>query len=216
MRLLQLLAEEGPGFHALLAAGLIEQTEGRQTDGQVLFADGLGQLIHQFQDEAAALLRRAAILISPLVDVGAEELLREISIATVQLDTVEANFHRRRGRSAEVLDCLLDMRHGQLDGWMVRVPDRLRRAHRRVGIALLGSVPGRGRGRNSWVARHLRDGGTARVPQLAVDVPSLGVHRIHDLLPAFGLLLREDTGHTWHAITLVSVNKFLQSGKRPM
>lgn len=81
--LLELLAQVGPGLQALLATSLVEQSERRQPNREVLLADRLGQLVHQLQDEAATLLGGTAILIRPLVDVGAEELFRQVPIAAV-------------------------------------------------------------------------------------------------------------------------------------
>lgn len=202
MRALELLGEMRPGFKTLLTAGLVEEAERREADGQVLLADCLGQLVHELEDEAAPFLRRVAVLVRPLVDVGAEELLWEISVSTVQFDPVEPGFQGCLGCLAVVLDCALDVLDRELDRGMCRVGDLLGCADGRVRVAFSRGVPDGSRGGYGGRAAHLGDGGTACVPQLGVDVASLAVDGVDDSFPAGGLLGVEEAGDTGHSIAL--------------
>jgi hypothetical protein len=52
---------------------------------------------------------------------------------------------------------------------------------------------------NGLHAAQLRHGGTTTVPYLGVDIGSLLVHRVDNLLPSFDLLRKIDSGNTWYA-----------------
>ncbi|KUI57632.1 hypothetical protein VP1G_10944 [Cytospora mali] len=108
---LELPAQVAPGLEALLAARLVEQAEGREPDGQAVLADLGGQRVHELEHEGAPPLRAAAVGVRPLVDVGREELLREVPVAGVQLHAVEARANTSLGSS-----------HGVADGQSVGVP----------------------------------------------------------------------------------------------
>ena len=191
MRLFQRLTQVRPGLDTLVATSLVEQTERRQPDRQVVLADGLRNGVHEFQDEPASLLRCTAIVICALVDVGHQELLGQISIAAVNLDTVESNVHSRARRATVVLDCALDVLDGQLDGRVVDVQRGLGRSNRRMRVGFGGGVPGCGGGRNRGSTGHLGNGDTASVPELAIDIAAFLMDSVDDTLPASGLLVGE-------------------------
>lgn len=204
MRLFQALAEEGPSLDSLFSTRLVEQSKRREPDRQVILAHRPDKSIHELENEAAAVLRRPAVLIGALVDVRAEELLGQVAVSSVQLDAVKADLHGRLGSLAVVADGLLDMRHAQLDWRVVSVPHELSRTDRRVRVAFRGRVPRRGRGRHGREPRHLGDSRPAGMPQLAVDIAAFSVHTIDDPLPPGRLLLREETRDTRHAIALLA------------
>lgn len=218
MRALQLLGEMRPSLKALLATGLVEQTERREANGQVLLADCLGQLVHELEDEATPFLRRAAVLVRALVNVRAEELLWEISVSAVQFDPVEAGFEGCPGRLAVVLDCALDVLDRELDRGMRGVRDLFGCADGRVRVGFSRRVPDGSRGGDSGRAGHLGDSGTACVPELGVDVASLLVDGVDDSFPAGGLLGVEEAGDTGHSIALsdgaVSMSRGPQAAER--
>lgn len=192
-----------PCLHSLLATGLVEQAKRRETDGKVLLADGLGQSVHQLKDEPAPFLRRTAVLVRALVHVGAQELLREVAVSAMDLDTVESNLHRGLSRVAIVLDRALDVVVRQFDGRVLRVENLLVVSHGRVGVDLAGVVPGGGRGGNRRGSRHLRDRGASSVPDLAIYIPSFRVHGVDDLLPRGDLLWDKHAWDSGHAIALL-------------
>ena len=191
-----------PGLQTLLATGLVKQAERRQTDGEVLLANGLGQLVHELKHKAAALLGGAAVLVGAVVDVGAEELLGQVAVPAVDLDAVEAGLHGEGSRVAVVGDGLLDMRDGEFDGRVSGQPLLLGRSDRRVGEDLLGGIPDSSGGRHGGRARQVGDSSAAGVPQLGEDVTTLGVDGVDNLLPALGLLLIPEAGNAGHAIAL--------------
>jgi hypothetical protein len=117
-RALQLLAQVRPRLNALLAARLIEQTEWREANSQILFTNGGAQRIHELKHKAAPLLRRTTIPIRPLIDIRAEELLRQVSIPTMQLHPIEARFDSSLCSLAVVLNCALDVFDAEFD-WRV-------------------------------------------------------------------------------------------------
>jgi hypothetical protein len=80
---LQLLAQVRPRLDALLAARLVEETEWREPDSQILLPNGSGKRIHELKHKSAPLLRRSTIRIRALIDIRAEELLRQVSIPTM-------------------------------------------------------------------------------------------------------------------------------------
>lgn len=202
MRLLQAAAEMRPRLDALFAACLVEEPERREPDREVLLANCPRELIHQLQDEAAAFRRRAAVVVRPLVDVRAEELLRQIAVAGMEFDAIEADLHGGAGDVAVILDGALDMGDGQFHRRMVCIANPLVRPRRWMRVQLVGGVPDRGRGRDGGRAGHLRDCGPPRVPELAVDEAALGVHGVDDLLPAGGLLGEPEAGDAGHAVAL--------------
>lgn len=180
-----------PGLETLLATTLVEQSKRRQPDRQVVLADGLRNGVHEFQDEPASLLRCTAIVIRALVDVGHQELLRQISIAAMNLDTVESNVHSRARSATVVLDCALDVLDGQPDGRVVDVQRGLGRSNRRMRVGFGGGIPGCGGGSNRRSTGHLGNGDTASVPELAIDIAAFLMDSVDDTLPASGLLIGE-------------------------
>ncbi len=62
-------------------------------------------------DEAGTILERAAVLVLPVVDRGAEELGDQVAVGPVQLDAVEARLPRAPGPFRERLHRFLNLRH---------------------------------------------------------------------------------------------------------
>lgn len=204
---LQLATQMRPGFETLLATRLVEQTKRRQADRQILLADGLRKRIHELHDEPASLLRCPTIVIRALVGVRQQELLRQISVSTVDLDAVESDLHCRARCATVVLDCLLDVVDRQLDGRVVDVQRRLGGPNGRVRVALCRGVPWQGGRCHDRETGHLRNSDTASVPQLAVDIAALFVDSVDNTFPAGGLFGSPETGDTGHAIALPELVK---------
>lgn len=104
MGLLQLLAEKHPRLQTLSPTSLIKQSKGRQPNRQIFLANTLRQRIH-LTPEPAPSLRRPAIQISAPVHIRTEELLGQIPIPSMDLDTIEANVHNSLRSGAVVPDC---------------------------------------------------------------------------------------------------------------
>ena len=61
------------------------------------------------EQEARAILQRAAVLVGAVVDAGREELREQVAVGGMQLDAVEAGLARAPGAAGERLDELLDL-----------------------------------------------------------------------------------------------------------
>src|SRR3569833_3256878 len=89
--LVELLREIGVvGFHLGVHGHVVEYTERRDTDAELLLTHGLDDGVGNLEHEAQAVLNRAAVAVFTLVCVGADELLEQIAVYNVELDAVEA------------------------------------------------------------------------------------------------------------------------------
>jgi len=142
MSRLQTPTQMRPRLDPLLSPRLVKQPKRTQPNSHVLLPNRLRQLIHELQDKRAPLLRRTPILIGPFIDIRAEELLRQVPVRAVDLNTVEADRHRVLRGPAVVLDRPFDVRHGELDRGAVDVADLFGRPDGDVWVSLVGRVPG--------------------------------------------------------------------------
>lgn len=202
MLLFQAATKVGPRFQTLFAASLIEEPERRQTDRQILLSDRLGDFVHQFQDESATLFRRTAVLVGPLVDVGTQELLGEVSVSGVDFHSIEPNVHGSFRHIAKILNRLFDMGHRQFDGRVLSIRNPFARSDRRVRVHLVRRVPGRSRGRHGGRPGHLWYRRTPRVPDLANENAPFLVHGLNHPPPTVDLLWQPESGDTRHPIAL--------------
>lgn len=155
----------GPRLNPLLAPGLVEKTKRRQPDGKIIgAAHGICQGVHHLENKGAAFLWGAAVAVGALVDVGAQELLGDVAVAGVELDTVEASGHGSLGGTAVVVDGRLDLCLGHFLRRVVGVFDKFAGAGDGVHEALVGVVPWGRRWAQDRSAGHLRDVGPTRVP----------------------------------------------------
>lgn len=123
-----------------------------------------------------------------------------VSIAPVDLDTIESNVKGSFGGLDKVRSRLCNMLLCHLDRREVLVRDLLSRGSSKG--ELLIRLPRRGAGADHLAPCHLRYRGPSRMPELGVDVAAFGMHSVHDLLPACRLGLVEDSGDIGHAACL--------------
>src|ERR687891_5374 len=100
---------------------------------RALVADRLADELERLEPEASPGLEAAAVLVRPLVVEGREELERQVAVAAVDVDDVEAGVARRPGRAHPVALDAADVRplHRLGDDEVVVVARQLRGRHRR-------------------------------------------------------------------------------------
>lgn len=188
----------------------LEGRVGREADADAVGADCIADGLGDLEREARAVLERAAVLVRALVRVGLEELVEEVAcvkkgvsgrlhqsldrsdalcacvsdhvereeqltVGVVDLDTVTAGLlDKELGRVRVVADVVLDLLLGQRAGLGSSLERHVGRRDD-VGVKLLLEVVG--------------VGGAAERPELEVDVRTLGVDLVYDLLPRRDLLL---------------------------
>ncbi|MCY1521783.1 hypothetical protein D9M68_566100 [compost metagenome] len=138
--------------------------------------------IHRFQQQARAVLNRAAIGVGAQVGAVLQELVQQVAVGGVHFHAIETGLHRHPGAVAVGLD------HArELSGF--KRPRRhigAQRAH--VADVAFG---GNGAGRHGQLAvQEHRVGDAAHVPQLRHDPAAGGMHGGRDLAPALDLLGR--------------------------
>src|SRR5471030_445555 len=153
-------------------------------------ADALGapdrrQRVDQLQHEAGAVLDRAAVGVAALVAAVLQELIGQVTVGAVQLDTVEAGLQRHLGGVAEVFDDGGDFVDGQL---------AVRRDRHEAFVGQRHALEFR---HHRWrhrvgAAGHEDVRLAAAVEQLHEDAAALGVHRLGDFFPAGDLLFGVD------------------------
>ena len=81
-----------------------------KADAGLALPDGSNDSVDDFEREPHAVLDRAPVLVRPLVRDVLDELVEEVAVPAVDLDTVETGtVHCVRRRSAVPLDVLLDL-----------------------------------------------------------------------------------------------------------
>ena len=135
-------------------------------------------------DDAKAVLKAATILVCSLVGVGREELLQQVAMRAVQLDTIEARALGTNCAFDKLLDYMLDLFRRERAGLRLRLlaRNRRRRDNRLSAEKDIGCLP-------AWVmqlqeclgtmavnclskTRELRDVAIARDGDLATPVSS--------------------------------------------
>ncbi len=162
------------------------------SDGYRITDRGPGGVV-ALEQEAHAVLERAAVLVGPLVGAGRQELVLEVAVGRVDLEPVEARHHRQATGAPVLLDLGMDLLPGHLAGHVgsgregglgVEEPGELLGGvldhhlgeHRR-----LGAVGDRGRGRGRLVVRIVSL--TAEADrELDEDLGAEGVDRLGQLL----------------------------------
>src|SRR6478735_10389031 len=89
---------------AELLADAVELVGRAQPQADPLGADRLGDRAHDLDDEAGTVLRRTAVDVVTQVHRRVEELVQQVAVGRVDLDTVEAGRDRVAGRGHEVGD----------------------------------------------------------------------------------------------------------------
>ena len=174
-------------LHPLGRGDADEQGHGLGDNG----ADGLGDL----DQNAGAVLERAAVVVGALVGDGAQKLGNQVAVCAVDLDHVEAGLDGADGGGLPGLDELLDLGDGHLLGVRVGglvVADGRRTPHVLGPAALLGGshlglaalqVPGR-----------LGAGLAAGVGELDAGLLALRVDVVDDALEGRDLGILPETG----------------------
>ncbi len=142
--------------------------------------DGLGDL----DREAGTVLGQSAVLVGALIGRRGQELVEQVAVGRVQLDSVEAGLDGRLGGVDELLDD-----SGDLVGLERAGHDRVLGAFNRDG-RLVELDRARGNGLEAVLVVGVGD--PSNVHQLDDDVAAAGVNLIGDSAPALDLLRRMD------------------------
>jgi hypothetical protein len=154
---------------------ILESTPGAQTHTGSLLAEDVDNGVQDSEQELAPSLPVTSVVVSPLVGNGFQELVDEVTIGAVELDTIEASLQGIFSGLSVRLDKVVNVLGGHLSGHGV----------------ILEADGGRRDGLNTLV---LTGVGSTECPSLKVDVAALGVDGVGDLFPGSNLLLRVDTG----------------------
>ena len=77
-------------FHSIIDRHVVEYAIRRQSNSDLIFANRLDGRIYHFKYKAGTVLYRTTITIGTLIGVWTEELLQQVAIGAMQLDTIEA------------------------------------------------------------------------------------------------------------------------------
>ena len=166
---------------------VVVAVERRQAHADAAAAPHLAHRLEHLEQQAGAVLARAAVGAAALVAAVTQELVEQVAVGAVHLHAVEAGGAGVLGGAREAGD----------DGRQLVVV-QLARHH--VGLLALGRVHlvagDRERARRHRLAAVVeqRVAGAAAVPDLQHDAPAGGMHRVGDLLPAGDLGLGVDAG----------------------
>ena len=83
--------EVSEGWFRVLHLHSLPGIPGGDTESDSIFANGIGDGFDDFQREPGTVLNRSAVFICPLIRDVLEELVWEISVGEVELDTVESS-----------------------------------------------------------------------------------------------------------------------------
>jgi hypothetical protein len=142
--------------------GALEESEGAEPDTDSVGADGRNNGIGDLDDEARAVLGASTVFVGTDVDVVANELVKEIAVGGVDLDTVEAGGDGALGRVHVVGDGVVNV----LLGHLPRINEWLRALGRPENHALLALI---GRGTNGKAATEVIGVGSAPNLQFPVN-----------------------------------------------
>ena len=108
-----------------------------------------GSRLNDLEDEARAVLERAAVVVLPVVDGRAQELRDQVAVGAVQLDAVEAGLAGAPRAVGEVLHDLVDLRRwSSARSWKPWIGSRLSVELRPFGY----SMPLMSRWRPPWLS----------------------------------------------------------------
>jgi hypothetical protein len=139
----------------------LEGGVGRETDTSLLDSDGSDDSIDDLEREPGPVLDRSSVCVRALVGVGLEELVEEVPVRAVDLNTVSSgSLDKVLRRRRVVRGKCLDLGDGESAG---------------DGTSLEGNVRG---GDNVERCEDVLDGSTSKSPELHVDEASLGVDYI--------------------------------------
>lgn len=156
---------------------VLESTPWAQSHTSSLLAEDIDDGVKDSEQELAPALPVASVVVGSLVGNGFQELVDEVTVGAVKLNTVESSLQGVLGGLSVCLNEVVDVLGGHLSG------------HRVVFEA----DGGRRDGLNAFV---LTGVGSTESPRLKVDVSTLGVDGVGDLLPGGDLLFGVDTGRS--------------------
>lgn len=78
-------AEIGPVGIGVAVPGILEVVEWGKTNADLVGTNGVGDGVYNFKNEAASVLKGAAILVLTVVDVVVEELLQQITVCSYKI-----------------------------------------------------------------------------------------------------------------------------------
>lgn len=167
------------GRHRVVHEHAVEVAVWAEADGGSMGADDFDDGFGDLEMESGPVGDTATPLIGALVARVLEELIRQISIGTMDFHAIKPRIDGIPRRRSIILDSLLDilLRHG-LGG---RIP-------RRDSLGRAGQE-GEAAGLEDW-----GDARAAHVPQLAVDLAALGVDGVGDGAPALDVGVGPDAG----------------------
>ncbi|RMS24969.1 Transcriptional regulator, AraC protein [Pseudomonas coronafaciens pv. garcae] len=184
--LAELFGHVAKSFGTAFIAHVMHVGARREMHADATSAPDFNDCISHFQQQTSAILHRAAVLICALIGPRQQELLKQVAVGTVDLDTIET---RRFGvfcTDAIGLDDVADFRQLQC----ARYRQRSDRAHQ--AYMAFGS---NGTWRNrSFAIQVRRVGNAAYVPQLQDDAAASVVYGFGDVAPAANLIVGPDAG----------------------
>jgi hypothetical protein len=169
-------------LHVRKFSRAVEHPIRRQADADAVAADGSNRPARDLERQTDAAVDAAAVPVGAQVDDRVEELLDEVAVGGVQLDTVEAGIEREPCRGHIGLDGNGDVGLAHCAGWAVRLHAQ------GVGVHLARTDRGTrpqhlGTGRQVGHMRH-----PAAMHQLHEDLAALGVYGRRRGLPRVHLL----------------------------
>lgn len=156
---------------------VLESTPRAQSHTSSLLAKDVDDGVQDSEQELAPALPITSIVVGSLVGDGFQELIDEVAVGAVKLDTVESSLQSVLGSLSVGLDEVVDVLGSHLSG---------------NGVVLETD----GRRRNGLNAFVLTGVGSTESPSLKVDISTLGVDSVGDLLPGSDLLFGVDTGRS--------------------
>jgi hypothetical protein len=182
VELLEVLSQVGELWDWVLHLHALEAAEWGETDTSLVSTNGLDNGLGDFETEAGTVLDATAPSVGALVAGVLGELINQVSVGTVDLNSVKAGSDCVLGSSGIVCNKLLDLLLGQgLWDWRLVVHWSGARRDQLVAVTL----------EDIWVTS------TAKGPKLAPDEAAPGVDSISDLLPSLDLIFVVDSWNVW-------------------
>eukprot|EP01022_Parablepharisma_sp_SALTPOND_P021765 TRINITY_DN435_c1_g1_i1.p1 TRINITY_DN435_c1_g1~~TRINITY_DN435_c1_g1_i1.p1 ORF type:complete len:1304 (+),score=494.29 TRINITY_DN435_c1_g1_i1:15351-19262(+) len=192
VQLLHHIAEE---CLRIAVGDVVGRADGGEADAHAFAGDHRGDRVHHFQQQTGAVLDAAAVGVGTQVGLVAQELVQQVAVGGVDLDTVEAGLDGQLRRRLVLRN---DAR--QFGQFQRARGDEGLEAGFGEGIAF--RLDGRRGDRQGVLRLQVGMGDAADVPQLQEDVAALGMHGVGHLLPGGDLGLVVDAGGEGIALAL--------------
>ena len=170
----------GDGFKRRLrrrVGDVVERVHRRQPDADAARFPDRQHRLRDLAQQAGAVGYRAAVAVRAMVRAVTQELVEQVAVGGMDLDSIEAGRLGLGGGTAEVLDQRRDL--GGLES-----ARRLEGFHALFGVDLAGRADCRGRHWQAAIGLRQRVGDTPDVPQLQEDLAVLGMNGLRHAQPA--------------------------------